>query len=73
MIYGRGRWSHSNLDFWMVGSYAESHKPVWHWERLVHVDFGIVELAENPVSCVESCGACTDHGEAKGTIPSVRG
>lgn len=33
-----------HLDFRVVGSHPESHKTIGHWERLVHVDFGIREL-----------------------------
>lgn len=49
----------------MVGGDAEADEAVGDGEGLVHVDFGVVELAEDAVGRVESRWAGADHGEAE--------
>lgn len=39
----------------MIGGDTESHKPKWHWQRLIHVDLGPMNFGHETIGCVKAC------------------
>jgi len=69
---GHGWGTSVYLDFRMVWGDAKAHKAIWHWERFVHIDMRIGELAEDAVGRVEAGRTGADHGQAERPFSSLR-
>lgn len=56
------------LDLRVIWCYAKPNESVWHRQLFVHINNGILDSAQEAMSCVKAGGAGTDDGNTE--VPS---